>query len=202
MTSLLRFWAKQPVPLDLNAAPPVAIMMVGLQGSGKTTSTAKIAKRLKAKENKKVLMASLDTRRPAAQEQLKVLGKQLSIATLPIIDGQTPQQIAKRAIQFAKLSGFDVIMLDTAGRLHIDDTLMNEVAEVRDIAKPTEILLVADALTGQDAVNLARSFDERIGITGLMLTRIDGDGRGGAALVHARRHRQTHQAAWYRRKTR
>ncbi len=179
---LVKVLGETAVPIDLNAAPPVAIMMVGLQGSGKTTSTAKIAKRLKAKDNKKVLMASLDTRRPAAQEQLKVLGKQINVATLPIIEGQTPQQIAKRAVQFAKLSGFDVIMLDTAGRLHIDDTLMNEVAEVRDIAKPQEILLVADALTGQDAVNLARSFDERIGITGLMLTRIDGDGRGGAAL--------------------
>ncbi len=179
---LVKVLGETAVPIDLNAAAPVSIMMVGLQGSGKTTSTAKIAKRLKAKENKKVLMASLDTRRPAAQEQLKVLGKQISVATLPIIEGQTPQQIAKRAIQFAKLSGFDVIMLDTAGRLHIDDTLMNEVAEVRDIAKPQETLLVADALTGQDAVNLARSFDERIGITGLMLTRIDGDGRGGAAL--------------------
>lgn len=179
---LVKVLGESAVPLDLNAAPPVPIMMVGLQGSGKTTSTAKIAKRLKEKENKKVLMASLDTRRPAAQEQLKILGKQIGVATLPIIEGQTPQQITGRALQFAKLSGFDVVMLDTAGRLHIDDTLMAEVAEVRDIAKPQEILLVADALTGQDAVNLARSFDERIGITGLMLTRIDGDGRGGAAL--------------------
>ena len=179
---LVKVLGESAVPIDLNAAPPVPIMMIGLQGSGKTTSTAKIAKRLKEKDNKKVLMASLDTRRPAAQEQLKVLGKQIQVATLPIIEGQTPQQITKRALQFAKLSGFDVVMLDTAGRLHIDEVLMNEVAEVRDIAKPQEILLVADALTGQDAVNLARSFDERIGITGLMLTRIDGDGRGGAAL--------------------
>ena len=179
---LVEVLGKEAVPLDLAAAAPVAIMLVGLQGSGKTTSTAKIAKRLKEKDGKKVLMASLDTRRPAAQEQLKVLGKQISVATLPIIEGQTPQQITGRALQFAKLSGFDIVMLDTAGRLHIDDTLMTEVAEVRDIAKPQETLLVADALTGQDAVNLARNFDERIGITGLMLTRIDGDGRGGAAL--------------------
>ncbi len=179
---LVRVLGETAEPLDLAAAPPVCVMMVGLQGSGKTTSTAKISKRLQEKDKKKVLMASLDTRRPAAQEQLKVLGKQIDVATLPIIEGQTPQQIAARALQFAKLSGFDVIMLDTAGRLHIDDTLMNEVAEVRDITQPKETLLVADALTGQDAVNLARSFDERIGITGLMLTRIDGDGRGGAAL--------------------
>ncbi len=179
---LVKVLGETAVPIDLNAAAPVPIMMVGLQGSGKTTSTAKIAKRLTEKENKKVLMASLDTRRPAAQQQLKVLGEQIGVETLPIIEGQTPQQIAKRAVQFAKLSGFDVLMLDTAGRLHIDETLMGEVAQVRDITKPQEILLVADALTGQDAVNLARSFDERIGITGLMLTRIDGDGRGGAAL--------------------
>ncbi len=179
---LVKVLGETAVPIDLNAAAPVSIMMVGLQGSGKTTSTAKIAKRLTEKENKKVLMASLDTRRPAAQQQLKVLGEQIGVETLPIIDGQTPQQIAKRAVQFAKLSGYDVLMLDTAGRLHIDETLMAEVAQVRDITKPQEVLLVADALTGQDAVNLARSFDERIGITGLMLTRIDGDGRGGAAL--------------------
>jgi len=179
---LVKVLGETAVPLDLAAAPPVCIMMVGLQGSGKTTSTAKIARRLQEKDRKKVLMASLDTRRPAAQEQLSVLGRQIDVATLPIIEGQTPQQIAARALQFARLAGFDVVMLDTAGRLHIDDTLMNEVAEVRDITQPKETLLVADSLTGQDAVNLARAFDERIGITGLMLTRIDGDGRGGAAL--------------------
>jgi signal recognition particle subunit SRP54 len=179
---LVNVLGREPAPLSLNAAAPVPILMVGLQGSGKTTSTAKIAKRLKEREHKKVLMASLDTRRPAAQEQLKVLGEQIGVASLPIIKGQTPRQIAERAMQFARLSGFDVVMLDTAGRLHIDDALMHEVAEVRDLVRPHETLLVADSLTGQDAVNLARAFDERIGITGLMLTRIDGDGRGGAAL--------------------
>ncbi len=179
---LVKILGEKAEPLDIAAAAPVVIMMVGLQGSGKTTSTAKIAKRLKEKNSKKVLMASLDTRRPAAQQQLAVLGKQTDVATLPIIEGQTPQQITERALQFARLSAFDVLLLDTAGRLHMDASLMNEVAEVRSIAAPHEILLVADALTGQDAVNLARSFDERIGITGLMLTRIDGDGRGGAAL--------------------
>lgn len=169
-------------PIDLNAPAPVGIMMVGLQGSGKTTTTAKIAKRLTDRDKRKVLMASLDTRRPAAQEQLRVLGEQIDVATLPIIDGQTPQQIAKRAHEAAKLGGYDVVMLDTAGRLHIDEALMAETTEIRDIATPHEVLLVADSLTGQDAVNLAKSFDERIGITGIVLTRIDGDGRGGAAL--------------------
>lgn len=169
-------------PIDLNAPAPVPIMMVGLQGSGKTTTTAKIAKRLLERSKKKVLMASLDTRRPAAQEQLKVLGEQIGVDTLPIVEGQNPAQIAKRAIQAAKLGGYDVVMLDTAGRQHIDEALMAENAEVRDIANPHETLLVADALTGQDAVNLAKNFDERISLTGIVLTRMDGDGRGGAAL--------------------
>jgi signal recognition particle subunit SRP54 len=169
-------------PIDLHAPAPVAIMMVGLQGSGKTTTTAKISKRLSEREKKRVLMASLDTRRPAAQEQLKILGEQAGIDTLPIIKGQTPQQIAGRAMQAGRLGGYDVVMLDTAGRLQIDDELMREAEQVRDIASPHETLLVADSLTGQDAVNLARTFDERIGITGIVLTRIDGDGRGGAAL--------------------
>ncbi len=169
-------------PIDLHAPAPVAIMMVGLQGSGKTTTTAKISKRFNEREKRKVLMASLDTRRPAAQEQLKILGEQAGVDTLPIVKGQTPQQIAARAMQAGRLGGYDVVMLDTAGRLHIDDELMRETEEVRDIASPHETLLVADALTGQDAVNLARTFNERIGITGIVLTRIDGDGRGGAAL--------------------
>lgn len=169
-------------PLDLNAVSPFAIMMVGLQGSGKTTSTAKIAKRLTERDKRRVLMASLDTRRPAAQEQLRVLGEQAGIDTLPIVAGQTPQQIARRAMEAARLGGFDVVMLDTAGRLHIDEALMTETEEIRDITKPHETLLVADSLTGQDAVNLARTFNERIGISGIVLTRIDGDGRGGAAL--------------------
>lgn len=169
-------------PLDLRAQPPFAIMMVGLQGSGKTTTTAKIAKRLTDREKQKVLMASLDTRRPAAQEQLRILGEQTEIATLPIISGQTPEQIAERALNAARLGGYDIVLLDTAGRLHIDEALMAETEDIRNIARPHETLLVADSLTGQDAVNVARSFDQRIGITGIVLTRIDGDGRGGAAL--------------------
>jgi signal recognition particle subunit SRP54 len=169
-------------PIDLGATPPVAIMLVGLQGSGKTTTTAKIAKRLTDRDKKKVLMASLDTRRPAAQEQLRVLGEQTGIDTLPIIEGQTPQQIAKRTLEAGRLGGYDAVMLDTAGRIHIDEALMTETEEVRDIAHPHETLLVADSLTGQDAVNVAKSFNERIGITGIVLTRADGDARGGAAL--------------------
>jgi signal recognition particle subunit SRP54 len=169
-------------PIDLNAPAPVVIMMVGLQGSGKTTTTAKIAKRLADNAKRKVLMASLDTRRPAAMEQLAVLGRQVEVDTLPVVAGQTPVQIATRAVQAARLGGYDVAMLDTAGRLTLDEAMMAEAAEVRRAAGPHEILLVADALTGQDAVNLARSFDERVGLTGIVLTRIDGDGRGGAAL--------------------
>src|ERR1700734_3161939 len=169
-------------PIDLNAPAPVAIMMVGLQGSGKTTTTAKVAKRLTDNARRKVLMASLDTRRPAAMEQLAVLGRQVTVDTLPVVEGQTPVQIAGRAVQAARLRGYDVVMLDTAGRLSLDEALMSEAAEVRRSASPHEVLLVADALTGQDAVNLARSFDERVGLTGIVLTRIDGDGRGGAAL--------------------
>jgi signal recognition particle subunit SRP54 len=169
-------------PIDLNAPAPVAIMMVGLQGSGKTTTTAKVAKRLAETTKRKVLMASLDTRRPAAMEQLAVLGKQVGIDTLPIVAGQTPVQIATRALQAGRLGGYDVVLLDTAGRITLDEAMMNEAAEVRRAAAPHEVLLVADALTGQDAVNLARSFDERVGLTGIVLTRIDGDGRGGAAL--------------------
>ena len=169
-------------PIDLNAAAPVPIMMVGLQGSGKTTTTAKIAKRLTERGNRKVLMASLDTRRPAAMEQLAVLGQQVNVPTLPIVEGQSPVQIAARAIQAAKLGGYDVVLLDTAGRITLDEEMMNEAAEVKRAATPHEVLLVADSLTGQDAVNLARSFDERVGLTGIVLTRVDGDGRGGAAL--------------------
>ena len=169
-------------PIDLNAPAPVAVMMVGLQGSGKTTTTAKIARRLTDQGKRKVLMASLDTRRPAAMEQLAVLGRQVSVDTLPIVEGQTPPQIARRALEAGRLGGFDVVMLDTAGRTTLDDEMMNEAASVKQAANPHEVLLVADALTGQDAVNLARSFDERVGLTGIVLTRVDGDGRGGAAL--------------------
>jgi len=169
--------------LDLVAAAPVVVMMVGLQGSGKTTSTAKIAKRLAERDRKKVLMASLDVARPAAQEQLAVLGRQVSVATLPIVVGQQPVEIAKRALVMAKTEGYDVLMLDTAGRLSIDDALMLEVEAVRDATQPAETLLVADAMTGQDAVNTARIFNERVGLSGIVLTRIDGDARGGAALA-------------------
>ncbi|MFC3161746.1 signal recognition particle protein [Ciceribacter thiooxidans] len=179
---LVEMLGSEGVSIDLNAPAPVVVMMVGLQGSGKTTTTGKIAKRLTDREKKKVLMASLDTRRPAAQEQLRQLGVQTGIDVLPIIAGQSPTDIASRAVQAAKLGGHDVVILDTAGRTHIDEPLMVEMAEIKARSKPHEILLVADALTGQDAVNLARNFDERVGITGLVLTRMDGDGRGGAAL--------------------
>ena len=168
--------------IDLAAAPPVAIMMVGLQGSGKTTTTAKVARRLTDRQKKKVLMASLDVRRPAAMEQLAVLGREAGIDTLPVVEGQQPTQIAKRALEAARLGGYDVVLLDTAGRTTLDDAMMSEAAEVKRAANPHEVLLVADALTGQDAVNLARAFDERVGLTGIVLTRVDGDGRGGAAL--------------------
>ncbi|HWA18249.1 MAG TPA: signal recognition particle protein [Devosia sp.] len=179
---LVRVLGETPAPLDFNATPPVAILMVGLQGSGKTTTTAKIAKRLSEKQGKKVLLASLDTRRPAAMEQLRVLGEQIGVATLPIVTSETPVQIARRALNEGRLGGYDVLMLDTAGRTHIDEELMAETAEIKAVTNPHEILLVADALTGQDAVNLARSFDQRVDLTGIVLTRIDGDGRGGAAL--------------------
>ena len=169
-------------PISLAAAPPVTLMMVGLQGSGKTTTTAKIAKRLTEKQKKKVLMASLDVKRPAAQEQLRQLGEQISVDTLPIVEGQTPVEIAARSEQAAKLGGYDVVILDTAGRTHIDEPLMVEMADIKKAGNPHEILLVVDSLTGQDAVNLAQNFNDRVGITGLVLTRIDGDGRGGAAL--------------------
>ena len=169
-------------PIDLAASPPLAIMMVGLQGAGKTTTTAKIAKRLKERHGKRVLMASLDVKRPAAQEQLAVLGRQVEVDTLPIVANQTPVQIARRAMDAARVQGFDIILLDTAGRTHIDEPLMEEMAEIKAATGPHEILLVADALTGQDAVNLAKNFDERVGLTGIVLTRMDGDGRGGAAL--------------------
>jgi len=179
---LVRTLGSEGTALDLNAPAPVPVMLVGLQGSGKTTTAAKLAKRISERERRKVLMASLDVRRPAAQEQLRVLGEQTGIDTLPIVPGQQPDAIATRALTAARLGGYDVVILDTAGRTHIDEPLMAEMAEIRRIAAPHEILLVADSLTGQDAVNLAQSFDRRVGITGLVLTRADGDGRGGAAL--------------------
>ncbi|MCJ8140396.1 signal recognition particle protein [Falsirhodobacter halotolerans] len=162
--------------------PPAAILMVGLQGSGKTTTTAKIAKRLKDREGKRVLLASLDTNRPAAMEQLAILAGQVGVDALPIVPGQSAVEIAKRAKTQASMGGYDVVMLDTAGRLHIDEVLMTEVQAVRDIAQPRETLLVVDGLTGQDAVNVATQFDGQVGISGVVLTRMDGDGRGGAAL--------------------
>ena len=162
--------------------PPAPILMVGLQGGGKTTSTAKLAKRLTEKNGKRVLMASLDVNRPAAMEQLAILGVQIGVDTLPIVKGENPVAIAKRAKTQANLGGYDVYMLDTAGRLSIDDELMAQVEAVRDVANPRETLLVVDGLTGQDAVNTAQNFDDRIGISGVVLTRMDGDGRGGAAL--------------------
>ncbi|WP_046861787.1 signal recognition particle protein [Microvirga massiliensis] len=179
---LVEMLGSEAETVDLNAPPPVAILMVGLQGSGKTTTTAKIARRLMERGKRKVLLASLDTRRPAAMEQLAVLGKQVGVDTLPIVAGQSAVQIARRAMEAARLGGYDVVMLDTAGRVTVDEALMAEAAEVKAATNPHEVLLVADALTGQDAVNTARAFDSRLGVTGIVLTRMDGDARGGAAL--------------------
>jgi len=172
----------EAVELELNVTPPAVIMMVGLQGSGKTTTTAKLAKLLREKRGKKVMMASLDVNRPAAQDQLRILGEQVGVATLPIMAGQQPVDIARRAMQAAKLQGFDVLMLDTAGRLHVDQALMAEMKAVSQASSPAETLLVVDALTGQDAVNVAQNFGAQVPLTGVVLTRMDGDARGGAAL--------------------
>ena len=180
--ALIEMLGSEASELELSVNPPAIIMMVGLQGSGKTTTTAKIAKRLTEKDRKKVLMASLDVNRPAAQEQLAVLGTQVSVATLPIVAGQQPVDIARRALQAAKLQGYDVLMLDTAGRLHVDTQLMDEMKAVAQASDPAEILLVVDSLTGQDAVNVAKNFTEQVPLTGVVLTRMDGDARGGAAL--------------------
>ena len=180
--SLIEMLGSEAVEIDLNAPAPVAILVVGLQGSGKTTTTAKIRHHLADKQRKKVLMASLDVRRPAAQEQLRVLGDQVLVPTLDIRAGEMPVMIAKRAMDQARREGYDVVLLDTAGRLSIDDALMTEASAIRDAAKPHETLLVADAMTGQDAVNTAQAFHEKVGITGIVLTRMDGDARGGAAL--------------------
>ncbi|OJT95039.1 MAG: signal recognition particle protein [Alphaproteobacteria bacterium 65-7] len=163
-------------------SPPAPILMVGLQGSGKTTTSAKLGLLLQTKDKKRVLMASLDTTRPAAMEQLRVLGEQAGIATLPIVAGQGPLDIARRALASAKVGGYDALILDTAGRQHVDEQLMAEVAAVKALVNPHETLLVADSLTGQDAVNIAKSFHDRVAVTGIILTRVDGDGRGGAAL--------------------
>jgi signal recognition particle subunit SRP54 len=168
--------------LRVDVTPPAVVMMVGLQGSGKTTTTAKLAKRLTEKDRKRVLMASLDVARPAAQEQLAVLGRQAKVDTLPIVAGQQPVEIAKRAVQAARLQGYDVVLLDTAGRLHVDDALMGEMKAVAAASSPVETLLVVDSLTGQDAVNVAKGFSADVSLTGVVLTRMDGDARGGAAL--------------------
>ena len=180
--NLVEMLGAEPEGLNLSATPPVAILMVGLQGGGKTTTTAKLARRLVSRERKKVMMASLDIYRPAAREQLRILGEQNDIQTLPINDGEAPASIAKRAMTAARLQGFDVVFLDTAGRTSIDEAMMAEAVAVRDVVQPVETLLVADAMTGQDAVNTARNFNDRVGLTGIVLTRVDGDARGGAAL--------------------
>jgi len=180
--ALVETLGAETAELNLNVTPPAVIMMVGLQGSGKTTTTAKLAKRLTERERKKVLMASLDVARPAAQEQLAVLGRQANVETLPIVPGQQPVDIARRALQSARLQGFDVVLLDTAGRLHVDDQLMAEMKAVAQASSPAETLLVVDALTGQDAVNVAKGFAGEVDLSGVILTRLDGDARGGAAL--------------------
>ena len=180
--ALVEMLGAEEAGLENAVTPPAVIMMDGLQGSGKTTTTAMIAMRLTDKDRKKVMMASLDVARPAAQEQLAVLGRQADVATLPIVPGQPPVEIARRALNAARLQGFDVLMLDTAGRLHVDQALMDEMKAVAGATSPQEVLLVADALTGQDAVNVAKSFVDQIDLTGIVLTRLDGDARGGAAL--------------------
>ncbi len=180
--ALVEMLGADDAALQLPINPPSAILMVGLQGSGKTTTSAKIARFITDKNNKKVLMASLDVARPAAQEQLKVLGEQVDVATLPIIEGQPPLEIARRAMQAGNLGGYDVVILDTAGRLAADEALMAEVSAIHQESMPLETLLVADAMTGQDAVNTAEQFHKRLDLTGIVLTRVDGDARGGAAL--------------------
>jgi signal recognition particle subunit SRP54 len=180
--ALKDFLGQEVVDVELKATPPIVILMAGLQGSGKTSMTAKLANYLTTKQKRKVLMASLDVYRPAAREQLQTLGEQCHVDTLPIQQDEKPLAITKRALQSARLEGYDVLLLDTAGRLHIDQVLMDEIVAVRDLAKPAEVILVADAMTGQDAVNIAKEFDEKVGITSIALSRIDGDARGGAAL--------------------
>ena len=172
----------QAEDLNLVAVPPAAILMVGLQGSGKTTSSGKIALRLKTRDKKKVLLASLDVYRPAAQQQLEILAKQADVGSLPIVMGERPVAIAKRAMDVGRREGYDVVILDSAGRLHIDEALMTEVADVKKAVNPSETLLVVDSMIGQDAVTVAKEFNEKVGVTGMVLTRIDGDARGGAAL--------------------
>lgn len=180
--TLLETLGEKNEDLNLNVPSPAVVLMLGLQASGKTTTTGKLAKFLQTKRNKKVLAASLDIYRPAAQQQLAQLGETAGFDTLPIVDGQKPAEITKRALKEAKIGGYDVLLLDTAGRIHIDEDMMSEAALVKQIASPVETLLVVDALSGQDALNVAKEFNDKIGITGTIFTRIDGDARGGAAL--------------------
>lgn len=180
--NLIEMLGKEPAWIELNAVPPVPILMIGLQGSGKTTTAAKIASRLTRRDKKKVMMASLDVTRPAAREQLRVLGEQIDVSTLPMAEGETAASIAKRAMAASRLQGYDVVILDTAGRVTIDQGLMDEIKQISEITNPAEKILVADALTGQDAVTTAKNFHQNVGVTGIVLTRMDGDSRGGAAL--------------------
>ena len=180
--NLIEMLGKEPAWIELNAVPPVPILMIGLQGSGKTTTAAKIASRLTRRDKKKVMMASLDVTRPAAREQLRVLGEQIDVSTLPMAEGETAVSIAKRAMAASRLQGYDVVILDTAGRVTIDHSLMDEIKQISEITNPAEKILVADALTGQDAVTTAKNFHQNVGVTGIVLTRMDGDSRGGAAL--------------------
>ena len=179
---LVNFLGDKNQEINLKSNPPISIMMVGLQGSGKTTSTAKLSKFLEKNNKKKIMMASLDIYRPAAQDQLKVLGEQNNIQTLPIIEGQSPTDICRRALTAANLNGSDVIIFDTAGRTQIDLQMMSEIKQIEEVIKPTETILVADSLTGQVAANVAKEFGNTVKLTGIILTRADGDGRGGAAL--------------------
>jgi len=179
---LVKLLGESNSEINLNAVPPVPIMLVGLQGSGKTTTTAKLAKFLEKNKKKKIMMVSLDVYRPAAQEQLKKLGEQNNILTLPAIKGQLPADICRRALSAATLNGADVLLFDTAGRTQIDLTMMNEIKKIKSVTNPIETILVADSLTGQVAVNVAQEFKKAVDLTGIILTRVDGDGRGGAAL--------------------
>ena len=180
--NLIEMLGNEPAWIELNAVPPVPILMIGLQGSGKTTTAAKIASRLTRRDKKKVMMASLDVTRPAAREQLRVLGEQIDVSTLPMAEGETAVSIAKRAMAASRLQGYDVVILDTAGRVTVDQGLMDEIKQISEITNPAEKILVADALTGQDAVTTAKNFHQNVGVTGIVLTRMDGDSRGGAAL--------------------
>ena len=180
--NLIEMLGKEPAWIELNAVPPVPILMIGLQGSGKTTTAAKIASRLTRRDKKKVMMASLDVTRPAAREQLRVLGEQIDVSTLPMAEGETAVSIAKRAMAASRLQGYDVVILDTAGRVTVVQGLMDEIKQISEITNPAEKILVADALTGQDAVTTAKNFHQNVGVTGIVLTRMDGDSRGGAAL--------------------